>query len=168
MMPSGPLRMGTRICKSVFKSMSILLLTPVAMRRCKCNWASSGVSKGTKWKFGPSMGDGVMPWLMRAALSAISLPPLCLKMCCRRTLGMRGHWSKSLSTFPGPTLGSWSASPTKTMRAVSGTASRSEEASQVSTILNSSTMSKLQSSLLNSFLLNLRVTGSTSSRRWMV
>ena len=74
----------------------------------------------------------------------------------------------SASTWPGPTEGSWSTSPTISSAASSGTAASSDRMSGTSTIEVSSTTSRPQSSGFSPSRLNPPVRGSTSSRRWMV
>ena len=74
----------------------------------------------------------------------------------------------SASTWPGPTEGSWSTSPTISSAAPSGTAASSARISRTSTIDVSSTTSRRQSSGLSASRLNPPVLGSTSSRRWIV
>ena len=74
----------------------------------------------------------------------------------------------SASTWPGPTEGSWSTSPTISSAAPSGTAASSARISMTSTIDVSSTTSRPHRSGLSASRLNPPVLGSTSSRRWIV
>ena len=61
------------------------------------------------------------------------------KMVRRRTEGTLRDRRRSARTWPGPTEGSWSASPTSTRRVAPCTASRSARSRSVSTIDTSST-----------------------------
>ena len=72
------------------------------------------------------------------------------------------------STWPGPTEGSWSISPTISSAAVSGTAFNKACISMTSTIEVSSTTSRPQSRGLLPLRLNPPPLGSTSSSRWIV
>ena len=74
----------------------------------------------------------------------------------------------SASTWPGPTEGNWSTSPTISSAASSGTAASSARISITSTIDVSSITSRLQSSGLSASRLNPLFLGSTSRRRWIV
>ena len=85
-----------------------------------------------------------------------------------RTTGTAAESMMSASTWPGPTDGSWSTSPTRISAARSGTARMSACINGTSTIDVSSTTSRSHVSGFSSFLLKLPVLGSTSSRRWIV
>ena len=74
----------------------------------------------------------------------------------------------SANTWPGPTDGSWSISPTIRRAASSGTAFISACISMTSTMEASSTTSRSQSSGLSLSRLKPPPLGSTSSSRWMV
>src|SRR6266516_651999 len=74
----------------------------------------------------------------------------------------------SASTWPGPTEGNWSTSPTTSRAAVFGTALSSACISSTSTMDVSSTMSRSQSRGFSPSRRNPPVLGSTSSSRWMV
>ena len=74
----------------------------------------------------------------------------------------------SASTWPGPTEGSWSTSPTMSSAAASGTARNSERINRTSTMLASSTTRRSQSRECSSVRRNSPVRGSVSNRRWMV
>ena len=53
------------------------------------------------------------PLLMRCALTTMSLCPACRKIFSSVTMGNALLFMRSLNTCPGPTLGSWSTSPTR-------------------------------------------------------
>ena len=74
----------------------------------------------------------------------------------------------SASTWPGPTEGSWSTSPTISSAASSGTAASNARISITSTIDVSSTTNRSQSGGFSPSRRNPPVVGSTSSRRWIV
>ena len=74
----------------------------------------------------------------------------------------------SASTWPGPTDGSWSTSPTRITAACGGTARSSACISGTSTIEVSSTTSRSHSSGCASCRLKPPLRGSTSSSRWIV
>src|SRR5207344_1553178 len=86
----------------------------------------------------------------------------------RRTTGTAADEMTSASTWPAPTEGNWSMSPTIKRAAWSGTALMSDRISMTSTMDASSTTSRSQSSGLSSPRLNPPLLGSTSKSRWMV
>ncbi len=86
----------------------------------------------------------------------------------KRTTGMAPLVIMSASTWPGPTEGNWSTSPTTSRAAAFGIALSSACISSTSTIDVSSMTSRSQS---RGFSLSRRkppVRGSTSSSRWML
>jgi hypothetical protein len=85
-----------------------------------------------------------------------------------RTTGTAPEPMMSASTWPGPTEGSWSMSPTISRAACSGTAFSSDCIRSTSTIELSSTTSRSQSSGFSSLRLKPKAFGSNSSSRWMV
>src|SRR6202040_2487735 len=92
----------------------------------------------------------------------------CRKTSVRRTTGTAPDEMTSANTWPGPTEGSWSMSPTIKRADLSGTALMSDCISMTSTIEASSTTSRSQSSGLSSPRLKPPPLGSTSSSRWVV
>src|SRR5262245_187362 len=105
---------------------------------------------------------------MRWALMMMRLWATCRNTSVRRTTGTAPDAMRSASTWPGPTEGSWSMSPTIKRAALSGTAFKSACISMTSTMEASSTTSRSQSSGLSSPRLKPPPLGSTSSSRWMV
>src|SRR5260370_1359168 len=87
---------------------------------------------------------------MRWALVTMRLCAACRNTSVRRTTGTAPDEMTSASTWPGPTEGSWSMSPTIKRAALSGTAFSSACISMTSTIEVSSTTSRSQSSGLSS------------------
>ena len=83
---------------------------------------------------------GRRPSLMSRALVEIHECSDCLKMWVSLVTGTCSLEIKSPSTFPGPTGGSWSTSPTKMRRALFGMALIKRAMSHMSTIEDSSTM----------------------------
>ena len=90
--------------------------------------------------------SGIRPWLMRWALVMIRLCAACRNTSVSRTTGTAPDAMMSASTWPGPTDGSWSMSPTISRAASSGTAFSSACISMTSTIEVSSTTRRSQSS----------------------
>ena len=84
---------------------------------------------------------------MNRALWAIRLSFAWRKISSSTVTGTRPHWISSLNTFPAPTLGSWSGSPTRTVFAPFFSAEKNLPASHISTMENSSTMTKSASRL---------------------
>src|SRR5262245_42428687 len=105
---------------------------------------------------------------MRCAFTMIWLCAACRNTSVRRTTGTAPDEMTSASTWPGPTGGSWSISPTIKSAALSGTAFMSACISMTSTMEVSSTTNRSQSSGLTSLRLKPPPLGSTSSSRWMV
>src|SRR6476659_1813413 len=105
---------------------------------------------------------------MRWALVMMWLCAACRKTSVRRTTGTAPDEMTSASTWPGPTEGSWSMSPTIRRAALSGTAFISDCISMTSTIEVSSITNRSQSSGLSSPRLKPPPLGSTSSSRWIV
>src|SRR4030088_2738093 len=91
---------------------------------------------------------------MRWALVMMRLCAACRNTSVRRTNGTAPDEMMSASTWPGPTEGSWSISPTIKRAALSGTAFMSACISMTSTMEVSSTTSRSQSSGLSSPRLN--------------
>src|SRR6516164_5841450 len=87
---------------------------------------------------------------MRWALVMIRLCAACRNTSVSRTTGTAPDEMMSASTWPGPTEGSWSMSPTINREALSGTALKSACISMTSTMEASSTTSRSQSSGLSS------------------
>ena len=90
------------------------------------------------WKSGP-YSKLRLPCLISRALVAMRLPALWRNTWSSLTTGTTPLLMISLSTAPGPTEGSWSASPIKTSLALGGTAARSRSARKASIIDTSST-----------------------------
>ena len=105
---------------------------------------------------------------MRWALMMMRLCAACRNTSVRRTTGTAPDEITSANTWPGPTEGSWSMSPTSKRAALSGTAFMSACISMTSTMEVSSTTNRSQSSGLSSPRLKPPPFGSTSSSRWMV
>src|SRR5436190_40169 len=89
----------------------------------------------------------------------------CRNTSVRRTTGTAPDEMTSASTWPGPTEGSWSMSPTTKSAALSGTAFVSDCISMTSTMEVSSTTNRSQSSGLSSPRLKPPPLASTSSKR---
>ena len=79
---------------------------------------------------------------MCRAFSAIMLPSLWRNTLSNITIGILPQRSSSLSTAPGPTEGSWSASPTNTSRHMGGSAWNRYHVIAISSILISSTSTR--------------------------
>src|SRR5437016_4842702 len=105
---------------------------------------------------------------MRWALVTMRLCAACRNTSVRRTTGTAPDEMTSASTWPGPTEGSWSVSPTTKRAALSGTAFTRACISMTSTMDVSSTTNRSQSSGLSSPRLKPPPFGSTSRSRWMV
>ena len=75
----------------------------------------------------------------------------CRKIRVSRTTGKRSESIMSRSTFPAPTLGSWSMSPTRIRVMVSGTAFKRLYMSMMSIMEHSSTISTSPSRGCSSF-----------------
>jgi len=105
---------------------------------------------------------------MRCAVVMIRLAAAWRNTSVSRITGTAPEAITSASTWPGPTLGSWSASPTSSSAAQSGRAASSARISGTSTMLHSSTTSRSQPSGCVASRLNPPVFGSASSRRWIV
>ncbi len=113
------------------------------------------------------------PALILWAFTIISLSEACLKILVSLTTGKAFAQIISRSTLPGPTLGSWFTSPTKTRRVPTVTARSSACIRLISTI----DISSIISTSVSSGLLSLRskcaaapssIPFESSSRRWMV
>ena len=107
------------------------------------------------------------PWLMRCALRTIWLCAAWRNTSSSRITASRSEAIRSASTWPGPTEGSWSASPTSSRPASSGSAASSASISGTSTIDISSTTSRSQASSFSGPRRKPRP-GSASSRRCRV
>ncbi len=81
--------------------------------------ASSGSTASMKKKSEPSgaVSSGMAPWLMRCALVMIRLAAAWRNTSVSRITGTAPEPITSASTWPGPTLGSWSTSPTSSSAA---------------------------------------------------
>ena len=90
--------------------------------------------------------SGTRPALMACAALTMPLCSACLKTSLSCTAGTAPELSRSRRTLPGPTLGSWSASPTNTSCASGLTASSSAAHSGRSSMLLSSTTTTSASS----------------------
>ena len=110
------------------------------------------------------MAPLLIPW----AVVTIRLCAAWRNTSVNRTTGTAPEAMISASTWPGPTEGSWSTSPTIRRAASSGTAASSARISITSTIDVSSITSRLQWSGLCASRLNPPFLGSISSRRWIV
>ena len=80
------------------------------------------------------------PLFILCALVIISLSAACLNIFSSFTTLKHSEYIMSFNTFPGPTLGSWSTSPTSISLVPTGTALRSAFIILISTIDISSTM----------------------------
>ena len=107
------------------------------------------------------MAPRLMPW----AVVTIRLRAAWRNTSVNRTTGTAPEAMMSASTWPGPTEGSWSTSPTISSAASSGTAASSARINMTSTIEVSSITSRPQWSGLCASRLNPPFLGSTSSRR---
>ena len=114
------------------------------------------------------MSSGICPLLIRCALVMTRLPAAWRNTSVNLTTGTKLQAMMSASTWPGPTDGSWSTSPTMSSAAPSGTARSSERINGTSTMLASSTTRRSQSSGCSSVRRNSPVRGSVSNSRWMV
>ena len=155
-------RIGSRPNRAGMRSSTTrtILATPSSGSRQRRN--------GNRCRFGSRAQSGIRPWLMRWALAMIWLSAAWRKISVSRTTGTAPEPMMSASTWPGPTDGSWSTSPTRISAASSGTARRSACISGTSTIDVSSTTSRSHVSGFSSLPRKLPVLGSTSSSRWMV
>ena len=104
---------------------------------------------------------------MAWALMMIRLDCACRKMRGSRMTGIFSESMMSRRTFPAPTLGSWSMSPTSTRRMCSGIAFIRLYIRMMSIIEHSSTISASPSSGFSSLRLYPSC-GLNSSSRWMV
>ena len=84
--------------------------------------------------------SGIFPSLMRWAFVIIKLFSPCLKIFVSIQNGITPLPKMSASTFPGPTLGSWSLSPTSTSLQSRGSAFKRLHISAQSTMETSSTI----------------------------
>ena len=110
------------------------------------------------------------PWLTAWALRMMADFSAWRKTSRKKTVSTRPLRIRSANTFPAPTEGSWSASPTSTNR-VPGRSARSSAAKSVrSTILISSTITASASSGSFSVFWKLTIPSVQfmPSRRWMV
>ncbi len=98
----------------------------------------------------------------------IRLCAACRNTSVSRITGTAPEPMMSASTCPGPTLGSWSTSPTSSSAASRGSALSRARISGTSTMLASSTTSRSHPSGCSSPRLKPPVFGSASSSRWMV
>mmetsp|Transcript_45149 Transcript_45149/g.143421 ORF Transcript_45149/g.143421 Transcript_45149/m.143421 type:complete len:265 (+) Transcript_45149:470-1264(+) len=112
--------------------------------------------------------EGTTPQLMSAALRAMSPVGSCRKIPLSSTRGTRGEPSKSCSTAPGPTEGSWFASPTKRTTHSSRSASRKRAARWMSSIDASSITTASAGSGLSLSRRKAFSCGLNSSSRWIV
>ena len=110
------------------------------------------------------MAPRLIPW----AVVTIRLCAAWRNTSVNRTTGTAPEAMMSASTWPGPTEGSWSTSPTISIAASSGTTATSARISITSTMDVSSITSRPQSSGFSPSRRNPPVLGSTSSRRWIV
>ena len=116
------------------------------------------------------------PLFILWAFTTISLSDACLNILVSSTTGKHLLRIISLSTLPGPTLGSWFSSPTRISLVPATTARRRECIRWISTIDISSIMITSASSGFCAFLSNLAECPSlsssgipfSSSRRWIV
>ena len=110
--------------------------------------ARSGSSAARKKKSVPFafVRSGYSPRSIRWALVMIRLAAAWRKIFVSVITGKAPLLMISRSTFPAPTEGSWSASPTRMTRMVSGTAFNSALMSSTSVMELSSTMSASPSS----------------------
>jgi len=92
------------------------------------------------------------PLLILCAFMMISLSAACLKIFSSFTTSKQPEWIISFNTFPGPTLGNWSTSPTRIRRVPTAIAFSSEFIIDTSTMDISSTIMTSVSSGLSSFL----------------
>ena len=115
--------------------------------------------------------SGISPATIRWALVTMRLCMDCRKISFRRTTGSISDAIRSPNTFPGPTLGSWSLSPTRIRRQPSGNARNTASKIVTSTMDSSSITKASQSRLFFSFLANVGwsfSSHSTCNKRWMV
>src|SRR3984957_15370002 len=105
---------------------------------------------------------------MRCALITMRLCAAWRKTSVKRAVGITAEFMMSASTWPGPTDGNWSASPTSRSPACGGNALMSDAISGRSTIETSSTTNRSQASGSVSQRLKPPLRGSASSKRWMV
>ena len=96
------------------------------MKLSPCPWSKTGIS----------------PWLIRWAFSTMLLSRAWRKMASSRTVATAPESMMSRSTFPGPTEGSWSTSPTSTRWDSGLTALNSTLVSRMSIMEVSSTITR--------------------------
>ena len=116
--------------------------------------------------------SGRAPWFTAWAARMMALSRAWRKISVRATVSIRPERIRSENTFPGPTEGSWSGSPTITSRQSGFSAARRAAIRGRSTMLISSTMTA--SASRGSFSFFWKVSSPVSSRqtiprhRWMV
>ena len=119
-----------------------------------------------------SLKSGCSPLFIMCALRTMRLSAFWRKISVRRTVGTTPLRMISEKTLPGPTDGSWSASPTRSMRQSDFSALSMACMSVMSTIEHSSMISASQASLSSSSLPKTTVSPSSDifapSMRWMV
>ena len=163
LVPSGPFRVGVSTCISstgmpIFPGNLTLhssatvsaVLSPFWRRRKKKSPLFSARL-------------GCRPAFISCARETMRLSWAWRKISVRRTAGTAPLFSMSAKTRPGPTLGSWSASPTRMSRASSGMACRRASIKVMSTIEHSSSTTAPQSSLSSAPL--AKTTRSPSSEK---
>ena len=135
-------------------------------------WARYGAGRFIKKKSASLRSStGISPRTIQCALVTIRLSIAWRNTSVSWTVGSRLDWIRSCNTFPAPTGGSWSLSPTMIRRQPSGRASSRLEKRLISTMESSSTITASASSGLRA---SRAKTGrsfsvhSTSSRRWIV
>ena len=128
---------------------------------------SSGSSQENQKKSPKPVSPGGWPALIRCALTTMPDCWACRKILVSRTTGSVPAVSRSRSTSPAPTEGSWSTSPTSSRCAPGGTALTSLLARIRSTIEVSSTTTRLASSGVVASNEG-SPPGRSWSRRWMV
>ena len=110
-----------------------------------------------------SARSGCSPRFIMCALRIILLSPVWRNISVRRTVATTWLRMSAENTLPGPTDGSWSASPTIMSLASGGSARSSASIRQISTIEHSSSITASQSSLsLSSFVNTTRSLSSSN------
>ena len=143
LIPACPRYMGARICTS-WAAIPLLIAAETILGTICGIWLALA-SKYDRSAFFSVKSVGSWPWRIWLAKVTIVESSDCLKILVRETLGKSSICKRSAKTWPGPTEGSWSWSPTMITWVVSEMLSKSWLANQVSTIENSSMIIKSQS-----------------------
>src|SRR5215467_53310 len=141
--------------------------TSLAVSSAGCRPEPAGGSQVNQKKSPKPASRGGWPRLMRWALTTMPDRRACRKTWVRRTRGMAPAASRSRSTSPAPTEGSWSMSPTSSRCAPAGMALTSLLA-RITSIIEASSATTRSASRGLSRSYRGSPPGCSSSSRWMV